>query len=69
MDLDERLTGQRSGTLRIDLDLGGRIRFVHTDPRLPKSNVFACESASIVVAFERFLAKAKWSPGTGTATG
>jgi hypothetical protein len=56
-------------SLRIDLDLSGRIRFVHTDPRLPKSNVFACESASIVDAFERFLAKAKWSTRTGTATG
>jgi hypothetical protein len=48
-------------SVRIDLDLSGAIRFVHVDPRLPKSRIFTCESPSIVASFERFLALAKWT--------
>jgi hypothetical protein len=60
-----------SDSLRIDLDLSGAIRFVHTDPRRPKPLIFACEGPAVVGAFERFLGRARWAevPAPAAAPG
>jgi hypothetical protein len=41
--------------LRIDIDLGGAIRFARPEKRLGKPTTFECEAEKIVEALERYL--------------
>jgi hypothetical protein len=56
-------------SLRIDVDLSGAIRFVHLDPQLPKPQTSTCEGPTIVGAFERFLARSRWTGAPRGAVG
>jgi hypothetical protein len=46
--------------MRIDVDLGGSIRFTLPQKRLVKPATFECEGQKVVTVFESFLRQAKW---------
>jgi hypothetical protein len=46
--------------MRIDVDLGGSIRFTLPQKRLVKPATFECEGPKVVSFFESFLRQAKW---------